>query len=202
MNSPPTDRERIDAHVNELVNASILRSMAVVVSEEKDEEQVRRKILRYFFVGIVLVVVLIVGIAHLRYPQIKSSPAKEGNERSTKTFISANSPNVVLATYYRSVIQRLHSKGNEYLSGNDDKSRYGEAIVSIPIRQDGSIYEQDGGAEIEKKSGNEKMNETVLVIVRQAVPYPTFKANGSSPADGQVRVIYTRMQITKDKVKK
>ncbi|RZI44252.1 TonB family protein [Herbaspirillum sp. HC18] len=77
------------------------------------------------------------------------------------------------------------------------ESLYGTVIVSIPIFQDGAIYEKDGGPVVERSSGIPMLDQAALNIVRQAAPYGAFPENMRSPDNDDVWVITSRFNFTK-----
>ena len=75
---------------------------------------------------------------------------------------------------------------------------YGELIVYIPIFQDGTIYEKDGGPKVEKSSGNKALDEAALRIVRRAAPFGRFPPNMRSKDKDDLWVVITRFKFTRD----
>jgi protein TonB len=47
-------------------------------------------------------------------------------------------------------------------------------VLSIPIFQDGSIYEKDGGVRVERSSGNPALDKAALAIARRSAPFGRF----------------------------
>jgi protein TonB len=82
----------------------------------------------------------------------------------------------------------------------DGKKLYGELIVYIPIFQDGTIYEKDGGPKVEKSSGNSALDAAALRIVRRAAPFGKFPPNMRSVDKDDLWVVITRFKFTRDQL--
>jgi protein TonB len=120
----------------------------------------------------------------------------EFKSRPRKTFISPSTREIGYAMYYDAVTRRIEKIGTLEFPQHDGKSVYGELILSIPIFQDGTIYEQDGGPKVERSSGNELLDKAALRIARRAAPYGTFPKNMRTPDKDDVWVITTRFNFT------
>ena len=67
------------------------------------------------------------------------------NQRPVKTQLTPRTRKVAYAMYYTALQQRIEQTGTRHFPERDGKKLYGELIVYIPIFQDGSIYEKEGG---------------------------------------------------------
>ncbi len=76
---------------------------------------------------------------------------------------------------------------------------YGELLVYIPIYQDGTIYEKEGGPRIEHSSGNLSLDKAALRIVRRAAaPFGAFPANMRSADKDDLWEVITRFKFTRE----
>ena len=204
------EKKVINDHVNRLVNASVVRLMQKMVNDFKEEERINRLTARWLIPPLVVISVVSIGYLIFSTPgdlknsvsrnnnmQVAELPqpilAQEDQSKPQKVLIAPGSLVKEHAAYYASVIQRLGAVGNAHLANHDKKTSHGEAIVAIPINTDGTLNLKDGGAKIEKSSGNPRMDELALILIEKAAPYPNFKATARN-AD-EIRVIYTRMKI-------
>ncbi|MDF3035215.1 MAG: tonB, partial [Paucimonas sp.] len=78
---------------------------------------------------------------------------EEYNKRPKKTQLTPSSREVGYALYYKSLQERIEKIGTFNFPEQNGKKLYGELIVYIPIFQDGTIYEKDGGPRVERSSG-------------------------------------------------
>ena len=79
-------------------------------------------------------------------------------------------------TYYTKLRDRIEKAGSTHFPKLNGKKLYGELEVTIPIYQDGTIYDKKGGPRIERSSGNAALDKATLGIVRRAAPFPVFPA--------------------------
>ena len=120
------------------------------------------------------------------------------NKRPRKTFITPSTRAVGYALYYKAMQKRIEDMGTLQFPENNGKKLYGELIVYIPIFQDGSIYEKDGGPRIEKSSGSAALDRAALRIVRHAAPYGRFPDNMRSGDKDDLWIVITRFKFTRD----
>ncbi len=122
------------------------------------------------------------------------------NKRPLKTQLTPSTREVSYALYYTALQKQIEQTGTRYFPQQDGKKIYGELIVYIPVYQDGSIYDKDGGPRVERSSGNPLLDRAALAIVRRAAPFGRFPA--SATADGKTHVweIITRFRFTRDDV--
>lgn len=123
---------------------------------------------------------------------------EDQNKRPRKTFITPSTQAVGYAVYYKAFQKRVEDIGTLNFPQRDGKKMYGELIVYIPIFQDGSIYEKEGGARVEKSSGNLELDKAALRIVRRAAPFGKFPPNMLSGDRDDLWVIITRFKFTQD----
>lgn len=120
------------------------------------------------------------------------------NKRPKKTFITPSTQEVGYAMYYKQMQRRVEEIGTLNFPQRNGRKMYGELVVYIPIFQDGTIYQKDGGARIEKSSGNAALDEAALAIVRRAAPFGKFPPNMLSNEKDDLWVIITRFKFTRE----
>jgi len=120
------------------------------------------------------------------------------NKRPKKTFITPSTQEVGYAMYYKQMQRRVEEVGTLNFPQKNGRKLYGELVVYIPIFQDGTIYQKDGGARIEKSSGNPALDEAALAIVRRAAPFGRFPPNMLSSERDDLWVIITRFKFTRE----
>jgi len=122
------------------------------------------------------------------------------NKRPLKTQLTPSTREVSYALYYTALQKQIEQTGTRYFPQQDGKKIYGELIVYIPVYQDGSLYDKEGGPRIERSSGNPMLDRAALAIVRRAAPFGHFPR--SATADGKTHVweIITRFRFTSDNV--
>lgn len=120
------------------------------------------------------------------------------NKRPVKTQLTPSTRRVEYAMYYTALQQRIEQTGTRYFPERDGKKMYGELVVYIPVFQDGSIYEKDGGPRIERSSGNATLDQEALLIVRRAAPFGSFPPALRRDGNAHVWEIVTRFHFTRD----
>lgn len=123
---------------------------------------------------------------------------EDENKRPRKTFITPSTQEVGYAMYYKAMQKRVEEIGTLNFPQQDGRKMYGELVVYIPIFQDGTIYEKDGGLRIEKSSGNAALDKAALAIVRRAAPFGRFPPNMLSSDKDDLWVIITRFKFTRE----
>ena len=123
---------------------------------------------------------------------------EDENKRPRKTFITPSTQEVGYAMYYKAMQKRVEEIGTLNFPQRNGKKMYGELVVYIPIFQDGTIYMKDGGARVEKSSGNPELDKAALAIVRRAAPFGRFPANMLSSDKDDLWVIITRFNFTRE----
>ncbi|MES2901728.1 MAG: TonB family protein [Pseudomonadota bacterium] len=123
---------------------------------------------------------------------------QDENKRPKKTFFSPSTREVGYARYYKEMQKRVEDVGTLNFPQRNGRKLYGELIVYIPIFQDGTIYQKDGGVRIEKSSGNPDLDRAALAIVRRAAPFGKFPAKMLSADRDDLWVIITRFKFTRE----
>lgn len=99
---------------------------------------------------------------------------EDENKRPKKTYITPSTIGVGYAQYYKEMSHRIEQIGTLNFPQRDGRKLYGEVVLSIPIFQDGSIYEKDGGVRVERSSGNPALDKAALAIARRSAPFGRF----------------------------
>jgi protein TonB len=120
------------------------------------------------------------------------------NKRPKKTQITPSTQEVGYAMYYKALQDRIEKIGTLNFPQQDGRKLYGELVIYIPIFQDGTIYERDGGPRVERSSGNAGLDQAALRIVRRAAPYGKFPGNMRSGGKDEVWEIITRFKFTRE----
>lgn len=120
------------------------------------------------------------------------------NKRPKRTQITPSTREVGYAMYYKALQERIEKIGTLNFPQKDGKKLYGELIVSIPVFQDGSIFERDGGPRVERSSGNPDLDRAALAIVRRAAPYGRFPENMRSVGKDDLWEVITRFKFTRE----
>lgn len=120
------------------------------------------------------------------------------NKRPKKTQITPSTTEVGYAMYYKAIQHKIEQIGTLNFPQQNDKKLYGELIVYIPIYQDGTIYQKEGGARVERGSGNATLDQAALAIVRRSAPFGRIPANMRSPDKDDVWEIVTRFKFTRE----
>jgi len=120
------------------------------------------------------------------------------NKRPKKTQITPSTREVGYAMYYKTLQDRIEKIGTLNFPQQNGKKLYGELVVYIPIFQDGSIYDRDGGPRVERSSGNATLDRAAVNIVRRAAPFGRFPSNMRSTDKDDVWEIITRFKFTRD----
>lgn len=127
-----------------------------------------------------------------------SETIDDQNKRPKKTFITPSTREVGYADYYKTMQKRIEDIGTLNFPQQNGRKLYGELVVYIPVFQDGSIYLKDGGARVEKSSGNAALDAKALEIVRRAAPFGRFPPKMLSNDKDDLWVIITRFKFTRD----
>jgi protein TonB len=120
------------------------------------------------------------------------------NKRPKKTQITPSTREVGYAAYYKSMQDRIEKIGTLNFPQKDGKKMYGELVVYIPVFQDGSIYEKDGGPRVERSSGNAALDLEAIRIVRRSAPFGRFPLKMRSDGKDDVWELITRFKFTRD----
>lgn len=122
------------------------------------------------------------------------------NKRPRKTFITPSTQAVGYAVYYKAMQKRIEDVGTINFPQHGGQKLYGELVIYIPIFQDGSIYEKEGGARVERSSGIAELDKAALRIVRRSAPFGKFPPNMLSGDRDDLWIIITTFRFTKDEV--
>lgn len=123
---------------------------------------------------------------------------EDENKRPKKTFITPSTREVGYARYYKDMQRKVEEVGTLNFPQKNGKKLYGELVVYIPIFQDGSIYQKEGGVRVEKSSGNPDLDKAALAIVRRSAPFGRFPPKMLSSDRDDLWVIITRFNFTRE----
>ncbi len=118
------------------------------------------------------------------------------NKRPRKTYITPSTREVGYAMYYTEMTKRIEKIGTLNFPNQNGRKLYGELIVSIPVFQDGTIYEKEGGVYIKKTSGNKALDAKAIEIVRRSAPFGRFPPKMLSNDKDDLWVIITTFKFT------
>jgi protein TonB len=127
-----------------------------------------------------------------------SKNIEDYNKRPRKTQITPSTKRVEYAMYYKQMQTQIEKVGTLNFPEKDGQKLYGELLVYIPIFQDGSIYEKEGGPRVEHSSGSKALDNAALRIVRRAAPFGRFKANMRSTDKDDVWEVITHFKFTRE----
>ena len=122
------------------------------------------------------------------------------NRRPVKTQLTPSTREVAYALYYTALQKKIEQTGTLHFPQRDGKKMYGELIVYIPVFQDGSLYEREGGPRIERSSGDAMLDAAAIAIVRRAAPFGSFPAPLRRDGREQVWEIITRFAFTREQL--
>lgn len=120
------------------------------------------------------------------------------NQRPKKTQITPSTREVGYAMYYSALQRKLENIGTLNFPQENGRKLYGELVVYIPIFQDGSLYEKEGGPRVERSSGNAQLDNAALRIIRRAAPFGRFPPNMRTSGKEDVWEVITRFKFTRD----
>jgi protein TonB len=120
------------------------------------------------------------------------------NKRPRKTQITPSTRQVGYALYYKTLQEKVEKLGTLNFPQQNGNKLYGELVISIPIFQDGSLYEKDGGVRVERSSGNAALDRAALAIVRRSAPFGRFPENMRTKGKDDVWEVITRFKFTRD----
>ena len=106
-----------------------------------------------------------------------SQTIEDQNKRPRKVHITPSTREVHYALYRDHMTQRIEEIGTLNFPQQDGRKLYGELVLSIPVSQDGTIYQGEGGIHIDRSSGNAALDQAALNIVRRAGPFGHFPPN-------------------------
>jgi len=120
------------------------------------------------------------------------------NRRPKRTHISPSTRQVGYALYYKALQKRVEETGTLDFPQQNGRKLYGELVVSIPVYQDGSLYQKEGGPRVERSSGNAALDKAALEIVRRAAPFGSFPQNMRSVGKDDLWIVITRFTFTRE----
>ncbi|WP_050469755.1 TonB C-terminal domain-containing protein [Herbaspirillum chlorophenolicum] len=123
---------------------------------------------------------------------------EEYNKRPKKTQITPSTREVGYAQYYKTLQDKIEKVGTLNFPTKDGNKLYGELLVIIPVFQDGTIYERDGGVVVKTSSGNPALDQAAVAIVRRSAPFGRFPDNMRTTGRDDVWEIVTRFRFTRD----
>ena len=122
------------------------------------------------------------------------------NRRPIKTQLTPSTREVAYALYYTALQKKIEQTGTLHFPQRDGKKLYGELIVYIPVVQDGSLYEKEGGPRIERSSGDAALDAAAIAIVRRAAPFGAFPPQLRRDGREHVWEIITRFAFTREQL--
>ncbi len=123
---------------------------------------------------------------------------EDQNRRPKRTHISPSTRQVGYALYYKAMQKRVEEIGTLNFPQQHGRKLYGELVVSIPVFQDGSLYQKEGGPRVERSSGNPALDKAALEIVRRAAPFGSFPQNMRSVGKDDLWIVITRFTFTRE----
>lgn len=123
---------------------------------------------------------------------------EDQNKRPKRTHISPSTRQVGYALYYKAMQKQVEEVGTLNFPQQNGKKLYGELVVSIPVFQDGTLYQKEGGPRIERSSGNPALDKAALDIVRRAAPFGAFPQNMRSVGKDDLWIVITRFTFTRE----
>ncbi len=127
-----------------------------------------------------------------------SKTIEDQNKRPRKTYITPSTRAVGYAMYYKKFQERIERIGTLNFPQKNGQKLYGELIVTIPIFQDGSIYEKEGGPRVDQSSGNPALDSAALRIVRRSAPFGHFPKKMRSNDKDDLWIVVTRFKFTRE----
>lgn len=93
------------------------------------------------------------------------------NERPRRAFVGAKAKNYQVALYVENWRQKMEKVGNEnYPKAATAEHLYGEVRATVSIMSDGTVE----AVNINKSSGYQLLDDSVIEIVKKAAPYEKF----------------------------
>jgi protein TonB len=123
---------------------------------------------------------------------------EDQNKRPKRTHISPSTRQVGYALYYKAMQKQVEEVGTLNFPQQHGKKLYGELVISIPVFQDGTLYQKEGGPRIERSSGNPALDKAALEIVRRAAPFGAFPPNMRTAGKDDLWIVITRFTFTRE----
>lgn len=127
-----------------------------------------------------------------------SETIEDQNKRPKKTFITPSTRGVGYAMYYKAIQKRIEDIGTLNFPQANGRKLYGQLVLSIPVFQDGTIYEKEGGIKVDRSSGNPALDAAAVRIVQRAAPFGKFPPNMLSNEKDDLWVIVTTFKFTRE----
>lgn len=127
-----------------------------------------------------------------------SETIDDQNRRPKKTTITPSTREAGYAIYYKTMQKRIEDIGTLNFPNTNGRKLYGQLTLSIPVFQDGTIYEKEGGIKVERSSGNPALDEAAMRIVRRSAPFGKFPPNMLSSDRDDLWVIITTFKFTRE----
>ncbi|MRW92753.1 TonB family protein [Duganella sp. FT80W] len=127
-----------------------------------------------------------------------SETIEDQNKRPKKTMITPSTREAGYAAYYKTMQKRIEDFGTLNFPNANGRKLYGQLMLSIPVFQDGTIYDKEGGIKVERSSGNPALDEAAMRIVRRSAPFGKFPPNMLSNDRDDLWVIITTFKFTRD----
>ncbi len=122
------------------------------------------------------------------------------NKRPKKTQITPSTREVGYALYYKKMQEKIEKIGTLNFPQVNGKKLYGDMLLSIPVFQDGTIYEKEGGVRVERSSGNPALDRAAVAIVKRSAPFERLPANMRTTGKDDVWEIVTRFHFSRNDV--
>ncbi|MGZ3184915.1 MAG: TonB C-terminal domain-containing protein [Telluria sp.] len=103
-----------------------------------------------------------------------SERIEEQNARPKKINITPSTRAVEYASYYNEMTHRIEEIGTLNFPQKNGKKLYGQLVLMIPVFQDGTLYEKEGGIVVKQGSGNPDLDAAAIRIVRRSAPFGRF----------------------------
>jgi protein TonB len=120
------------------------------------------------------------------------------NSLPKKSYISPSTKNAGQALYYASVGKRLEKVGTCNWPKKNGKKLYGTLIVSLPVYQDGTVYQKVDGPIIEVSSGDDVLDKAALNAIKRAAPFDPIPQDFRTPGREDVWVLVYRFSYIND----
>ncbi len=120
------------------------------------------------------------------------------NARPLKRQLTPSTRAVPFALYYTALRKKIEHIGTVHFPQHGGVRLYGELVISIPLRQDGSVYDAEGGPRVEQSSGNPLLDAAALAIVRRAAPFGRLPAALDGDEREHVWEVLARFSFTRE----
>ena len=127
-----------------------------------------------------------------------SKHVSDYNARPRKTLITPSTREVGYARFYNAMRSKIEKFGTLNYPQKDGQKLYGVLLVYVPVMQDGSIYEQEGGVEVALSSGIRALDEAAKRIVRRSAPFGSFPPEMRKTTKNEVWGMVYRFKFTRE----